>query len=327
MKFLFMHKLNSYWEKKLEELKKEFKDIEVIFPTDNKIEEKLKDVDGIIGGFIKEKELELAKNLKIIFVPFAGVEQLPHEKLKKRKIIVSNAHGNGKYVAERAISLALALLGKIVTFHNDLKKGIWHGFAVGESIFDSWTSIQNKKVGILGFGAIGKSIATYLKSFNTTNYILKHNKIEFLPKNVDKVYYDVDEILRDSEIIFLTLPLTEKTYEIISEERLLKMKDKYLINVGRGKLISEEGLYKSLKNGILKGVALDVWFNYPTAENKNIMPSNYPIWEFDNVVLSPHVGGYSYHATTAGIDYTIESIKKYLKEGVPLSIVDYDKKY
>lgn len=49
--------------------------------------------------------------------------------------------------------------------------------------------------------------------------------------------------------------------------------------------------------------------------------------EFDNVVLSPHVGGYSYHATTAGIDYTIESIKKYLSEGTPLSIVDFNKKY
>jgi len=322
-----MHQYNSYWEKKLNELKIGFDNIEIVFPNDGNKEELLKEVDGVIGGFISEKELEIAENLKIIFVPFAGVEQLPLEKLKEKNIIVSNAHGNGKYVAERAVALALTLLGKVIPFHNDLKMGVWHGFTVGESIFDSWISIQCKKIGILGFGAIGKNIAAFLRPFNTINYILKYNKIDFLPENVDKVYYDVDEILRDSEIIFLTLPLTRKTYEIINEERLMSMKDKYLINVGRGRLINEEGLYKSLKNNILKGVALDVWFNYPTAEKKNILPSKYPIWEFDNVVFSPHVGGYSYHATTAGIDYTIESIKKYLSEGTPLSIVDFNKKY
>ncbi|SHE52810.1 Phosphoglycerate dehydrogenase [Marinitoga hydrogenitolerans DSM 16785] len=329
MKFLFLHKFNSYWNEKLNKLKLEYPDIELIFPEKEKLskEELLKDADAIIGGFITKKELELAEKLKIIFVPFAGVEQLPLDCLKERNIIISNAHGNGKYVAERAVALALALLGKIIHFHNDLKKGIWHGFTVGESIFESWNSIQKKKIGILGFGAIGQNIADFLKPFNTKIYILKNRKINELPKSVDKVYYDIDKIIEDSEILFLTLPLTEKTYEIINEDRLMKMKDKFLINVGRGKLIHEEGLYNALKNGILKGVALDVWFNYPTSENKNVMPSNYPIWEFDNVILSPHVGGYSYHATTAGINYTIDSIKKYLKDGIPLSIVDYDKKY
>ncbi|WP_129407930.1 2-hydroxyacid dehydrogenase [Marinitoga lauensis] len=329
MKLLFLHKYNSYWDKKINELKNHFPEIEIIFPEKHKKanDELLKIADGIIGGFINEKELEIAKNLKIIFVPFAGVEQLPMEKLKEKKVIISNAHGNGKYVAERAVALALSLLGKVVPFHNDLKKGRWHGFTVGESIFDSWISIQGMKVGILGFGAIGQNIAKFLKCFDTHIYILKNTKINYLPKNVDKVYYNIDDILKDSEIIFLTLPLTEKTYEIINEKRLMTMKDKYLINVGRGRLIHEEGLYHALQKNILKGVALDVWFNYPSSDNKNIMPSKFPIWEFDNVILSPHVGGYSYHATTAGIDYTIESIKNYLKSGVPLSIVDYNKKY
>ncbi|MBM7559108.1 2-hydroxyacid dehydrogenase [Marinitoga litoralis] len=326
MRFLFLHKFNSYWEKKIRELKQEFPNIEIIFP-DKKEKNIFENIDGIIGGFISKEELSFANKLKIIFVPFAGVEQLPLDELKERNIIVSNAHGNGKFVAERAVAMTLSLLGKVVRFHNDLKKGIWHGYTVGESIYDSWSSIQGKKIGILGFGAIGQNIAKFLKPFDTEIYILKNNKIDYLPENVNKVYYDVDEILNDSEIIFLTLPLTDKTYEIINKERLMKLKDKYLINVGRGRLINEEGLYLSLKNNILKGVALDVWFNYPTADNKNVMPSNYPLWEFDNVILSPHVGGYSYHATTAGIDYTIESIKNYLKYGEPLSKVDFDKKY
>ncbi|KAF2956392.1 2-hydroxyacid dehydrogenase [Marinitoga sp. 38H-ov] len=324
MKFLFLHKFNSYWEEKISELKKDFPDIEILFAKEKNNFEK---VEGIIGGFITEEELKYAKNLRVIFVPFAGVEQLPLNELKKRNIVVSNAHGNGKFVAERAVSMALALLGKIVYFHNDLKNGIWHGFTVGESIHDSWISIQGKKIGILGFGAIGQNIAKFLKPFDTKIYVLKNNKIDYLPENVDRVYYDIDEILKDSEIIFLTLPLTDKTYEIINKERLMNLKNKYLINVGRGKLINEEGLYLSLKNNILKGVALDVWFNYPTPENKNIMPSNYPIWEFDNVILSPHVGGYSYHATTAGIDYTIDNIRNFIKYGEPLSKVDFDKKY
>ncbi|AEX84471.1 phosphoglycerate dehydrogenase-like oxidoreductase [Marinitoga piezophila KA3] len=326
MKILFLHQFNSYWDEKLKELKKEFPEIEIIFPQKNK-EISLKNAEAIIGGFINETELEIAEKLKIIFVPFAGVEQLPLEILKEKNIIVSNAHGNGKYVAERAVALALALLGKVIPFHEDLKNGVWHGFTVGESIFESWHSIQGMKIGILGFGEIGKNIARFLKPFDTEIHILKNKKIDYIPENVDKVYYDVDEIIEQSEMLFLTLPLTEKTFNILSKERIMKMKDKYIINIGRGKLIDEEGLYLSLKEGILKGVALDVWFNYPTKENKNVYPSKYPIWEFDNVVLSPHVGGYSFHATTAGIDYTIESIKSYLKTGKPLSIVDYEHKY
>lgn len=329
MKLLFLHKHNSYWDKKFEELKSEFKDLQILFINDkNSSKEKLlKEVDGIIGGFISEDEIDIAENLRIIFVPFAGVEQLPMKKLKEKNILVSNAHGNGKFVAERAVALALALLGKVIPFHNDLKNGVWHGFSVGESVFDSWISIQDKSIGILGFGAIGQNIAKFLKPFGVKINIFKYNKIDYLPKNVDNVFYNIDEVINESDILFLSLPLTEHTYEIINKERLMNMYNKYIVNVGRGRLISEEGLYLSLKEGILKGAALDVWFNYPTAEKKNVMPSKYPIWEFENVVLSPHVGGYSYHATTAGIDYTIDSIRSYIRNGKSLSIVDYNKEY
>jgi lactate dehydrogenase-like 2-hydroxyacid dehydrogenase len=326
MKLLFDHIKTKYWEEKLEEIKN--KNLEILFfENEKEKKEKLEEVDGVIGGFLTEEEIDIAKNLKIIFVPFSGVNTLPSKKILERNIVVANSKGNGKVVAERAIGLTLSLLGKIPHFHNDMKQGVWHGFSVGEKPHQSWESIIDKKVTILGTGSIGRSLAKYLKAFDCeiTGYknIFNGEKIE----NFDVLTTDFDNAIETSEIVYIALPLTNNTRDLINKNNITNFKNKYIVNVGRGPIINEEALYLGIKNGILKGAAIDVWYDYPTKEEMYKLPSKYPIHLYENVILSPHVAGFNEKAVQYSIDWCIDNVKNYVKNGEPKNKVNMKLKY
>ncbi|MGM0641417.1 MAG: 2-hydroxyacid dehydrogenase [Thermotogota bacterium] len=328
MKLLFDHIMTEYWKHKLDSLKEQYEGLEILFFENEKEKKKyLKEADGLLGGFITEEELEIAENLKIIFVPFSGVNTLPSKKILDRNIIVANSKGNGKVVAERAVSLTMSLLGKIPHFHNDMRKGVWHGFSVGEKPNQSWESIINKQVTILGTGSIGRSLAKYLKAFDCeiTGYKNSYNgeKIE----NFDILTTDFEKAIETAEIVYVALPLTNNTRDMVNLNNIELFKNKYLINVGRGPIINEEALYVGIKDGILKGTAIDVWYDYPTKENKYKLPSVYPIHLFENVILSPHVAGFNEKAVQYSIDWCIDNVINYIENGEPKNKVDMKLKY
>ncbi|MBO8160850.1 MAG: hydroxyacid dehydrogenase [Thermosipho sp. (in: Bacteria)] len=322
MKVLVLTKITDYFKKMIEKYSKIYN---IKFYTKNEIDKVLKEVDAVIGASLSEKQIIEAKNLKVIFIPWTGADKLPWEIIKQRKIIVSNSHGNGKIVAERAIALALSLLGRIVEYHKDLEKGVWHGFTVGFKEKDYWFSLQNKKVAILGTGVIGRHLAKLLKGFDVE--IKGYRKHVENVDGFDFVTNSLDEVLKDVNIVFLTLPLTHETYHIIDKEVFNKMKNKFLINVGRGELIDEKALYEALKEGILLGFASDVWYEYPDEEINSVLPSRYPIHTFRNVVISPHVGGFTIEGQRGRIDELFENIVSYVETGKPRSIVDPEKMY
>jgi phosphoglycerate dehydrogenase-like enzyme len=321
MKVVVNAGFEKYWKLEFDKIKSEFKNVDFIFTrSKSDTQKELKDADVFIGGYLTEEEVNNCKNLKVVFVPWAGVDILPMESLIKRGIMVSNSHGNARIVAERAFSLALSLLGKIPKYHNDLQKGIWHGFSIGFKEEDLWESMWNEKCSILGLGTIGKYLAKLLKAFNceVTGFKREITKVD----NVDYVTNDLNEAIERSEIIFVILPLTNHTKGIIDHDIIYRMKGKFLINVGRGPVIDEEALYQGLKNNILAGAAIDVWYNYPDKAKKVSLPSKYPIHTFDNIVISPHVGGYSIEGQINRIKDTCESLKQFIKTGIPNNIVD-----
>ena len=326
MKIVVNAGFEEYWRKEFSEIKSKFNNINFVFTRfKNDTEKELADADVFIGGWLTESEIENAKNLKAIFVPFAGVDILPAKPILEKGIVVSNSHGNARIVAERAFSLALSLLGKVVKYHNDLKNGIWHGFAVGFNENDLWTSMWNAKCSILGLGTIGKYLAKLLKGFDCEVIGFKRNitKVE----NVDYVTNDLNEAIKRSEIIFVLLPLTESTEDLINDDIISKMNGKFLINVGRGKVINEKALYEGLKNGILAGAGIDVWYDYPNKDRKVSLPSKYPMHTLNNVVISPHVGGYSVEGQVNRIKDTCDSLISFIKTGKPKNVVDIELGY
>ena len=318
---LFYTKLNKIWNRELSKLIDQFPEVEFINDSDPDAAT-LESIDIIIGGVVSEKTIQIAKNLKLIIVPFAGVDHLPFQLLRTRGIQAANSHGNANSVAERSLAMILAFYGKIVDYHNDLKSGHWHGFWVKKGLDDTWESIRGKTCSIIGAGSIGKSLARILKPFDIRITAYKRKLSAALPENFDEIVYDIDEAIARSEIIVLTLPSTAETKGIINSERLKKMSGKVIINVGRGDLLDEKALYHALDSGILKGAAIDCWFQYPQNGETFGYPSDLPIHNLPNVILSPHVAGFTSAASEDNILQAINNLQAFLLHQKMISPVD-----
>lgn len=327
MKILFFLKGNSFWESRTEKLKKDYPKDLFTYTTDQDSEE-IPDADVIVGGgVVPPAVIEQAEQLKLFIVPFVGVNHLPLDLLRKKGVMVANSHGNNNSVAERALAMILALYGKIVTYHEDLKEGRWHGFWVGQGLEDTWESIMGKSCSIIGAGEIGKSLAGMLKAFNCRVTGFKKDKIDTLPPGYDEIVYDFNEAVDKSEIIVNILPLTAETENIFSEDVLKRMGGKVLVNVGRGGTVDEKTLFEALRDGILKGAAIDTWYTYPENGKTTGYPSRYPVHDLPNVVLSPHTAGFTRQASTENIKQAIGNLESYLKSGSVVNRVDLDSGY
>lgn len=310
MKILFLSKLSDDWETPLTSLKEEFPEVEfVINDKPNERVNELLSSDAVIAGRLTAEEIESAEKLKAVIVPFTGLNNFPLEEINKRNIKLYNTHANAPYVAEHAVAMALALLGKVVEFENDLKTGKWNRTKEAD---DMWTSIRNKNIGILGYGHIGKYIAKYLKAFDCYIIGFRRKVNSNLDQHADEISDDIDEVIAKSDVLFNVLPLNPETKHIINAEKIAKMKGKYLITVGRGETIQEEAMYKGLKDGTLAGAAIDVWYKYPGKSEEPVMPANFPFWELPNVVMSPHKSAHTAEAVKAMIEDTCGNIRNFI---------------
>jgi phosphoglycerate dehydrogenase-like enzyme len=325
MKFVFYTDPKLNWKEKIDLLNKEFPEVEFIAPekrTDRDVEEA-----HAVVGMIPPDHLQRTKQLKMIFVSFTGPNMFPLDEFRKRGIRISNTHGNARYVAERAVSLVLAFYGKIPAYHEDLQNAKWHGLWGKGGLQDTWESIQEKRCAIIGTGEIGKWIAKFLKVFDCHVTGFKKKPVKGPMEYFDEIFLDLKKSLEKSEIIFVTLPLTDETEGMINADILSGLQGRFIVNVGRGGVIEEEALYNALRDGVLKGAGLDVWYTYPERGTASGYPSVYPFHELPNVILSPHVGGFVTPASLSNLDQTIENIRSYLKTGRPLFEIDLESKY
>ncbi len=287
----------------------------------------LKDVDALLASGLPDLAFLSDARLKAIFLPLTGVNHLPLDSLSARGVRIFNCHGNADYVAERALAMTLAFLGRIIPYHQDLLEGRWHGFWVGRGAEDQWDSLFGRRVCIFGAGAIGTALASLLKPFRCEVTAYRRRPEAQLPEGFDRVETDFRAAVAGAELLFVALPLTPETRGLFSREILLGAKDKFLINVGRGEIVDEEGLYLSLKEGVLKGAAIDTWYTYPQAGATTGEPSRYPITSLANVVLSPHVAGSTREAAAEAAEQTLASLEAWLNTGRSPNEVDPTRAY
>ncbi len=268
------------------------------------VEEKSQAEVIISGSF---KELDYHKDLKAVIVPYTGLDQIDLELIKKHQIPLYNTTDHSKFVAEKALQLLLALLGNVANFHNRLMHGDWSHRNSDERI--PWVSLFNRKIGIYGYGRIGRIFQELTTPFTKEFYVIDRGKDY---PNTTPVK-DLETLVDKSEIIVIAAPLTEDTEGVFNANILSRMQDKYLINVGRGPIIEEEALYNALRNQTLKGFASDVWYQYPTQNKVRKSPTKFPIDQFKNIIVSPHCGGYTtdfYSVMAEPLLHYIECIAK-----------------
>lgn len=269
----------------------------------------IRDIDGIIVGIdpLTEKVLENASKLKVISKYGVGVDNIDIETAKKLGIIVTNTpSANSNAVAELTIGLIFSVLREISLSDKKSREGLWERF-IGYELY-------GKTLGIIGTGNIGKRVVKLLKGFD-----LKIVCYDILPdyswaEKEGVSYVSLDELLKDSDIITLHIPLTKDSYHLISEKEINMMKNSaIIINTSRGGIIDEEALYKALREKRIFGAGLDVFEEEP--------PKNSPLFDLENVVITSHIGAHTTEAIEKMAEISVENLILGLKGEKPKFIV------
>ncbi len=224
--------------------------------------------------------IEAAKKLRIIGRAGTGVDNIDVEAATQKGIVVVNAPGgNSISAAEHTFALILSLVRKIPQADKSLKEGKWDRKKF------MGIELRGKTIGIIGLGRVGFEVAKRAKAFEMNviaydPYISPERAKMVGAKLVD----NLDELLKNSDIITVHVPKTKETEKMISKEQFEKMKDGvYIINCARGGIIDEKELYNALVKGKVAGAALDVYEKEPPDTDN-------PLFRLENVITTPHIG-------------------------------------
>ncbi len=269
--------------------------VELIFPE--KIEEEnlislSKDAEIIVAPRFLEKILSNSPKVKLVQIPWIGVQNLTEIVKKYPNVLLANNHGNAKSAAQYSVAMLLCLANNLMQSHKMLKDGKW------ENRLDLHFSnnFEDKIVGVVGTGAIGNFAAEMLKPFAKEIYGLKRTKPNVGNPNFYKIFTSEhkEEFFKKVDSVIVTLPLTEKTKDFVGKNELqLLGKEGFIVNVGRGEVINEEALFSALKEKIICGAGIDVWYNYRIEKDEEgkSYPFKLPFHELENILMSPHRAG------------------------------------
>ena len=250
----------------------------------------------IAGTELYTKEvLEQLANLKVISRLGVGMDNIDLEFAKEKGIKVFKTKTTpAPAVAELVLGLMLDLARKISYQNNILKSNTWKK--------EMGNLLKGKTLGIIGLGAIGKTLVKLVKGFNFNVLAFDLYKDEQFEKKYGVNYCDLDMLLSESDIISIHLNLTDETNQLMNAEQISKMKPGcILINASRGEIIDETALYNALKNDKILGAGLDVFNNEPY---------DGPLAKLKNVVLVPHIGSY---AKELRIQMEIEAVENLIR--------------
>ncbi|MBW1821510.1 MAG: phosphoglycerate dehydrogenase [Deltaproteobacteria bacterium] len=280
---------------------------------DPKFIETLKDVDAVLCGndlLVNDAMLDMAPRVKAIAKMGVGLDTVDIKAASNHNAIVFNTPGaNNQAVADHTFGLILSLARKIVFCDQSLRDKRWeHTKIMGIEIWQ-------KTIGLIGLGAIGRCVALRAKGFQMK--VVAYDPFwpeEFAGEHgIEKI--EIDDLLKVSDIVSLHLPLTEENRGMINEKTLKSMKSTaLLINAARGEIVKEKDLYNALKDNVIAGAGLDVFENEP--------PTNSPLLELDNVVMTPHIAAFTHDAMNNMCTGVADQLIEYAKGNKPAHIVN-----
>lgn len=260
---------------------------------------------------IDEGVLSAAKQLKMIQRTGVGTEMLDLKTIKLHGIpVYVNKGVNARSVAEHTLTLMLCCLKNIPQIDKNVKQGIWKKQQTGVTCHE----LYGKTVGLVGMGAIGRQVATYLKVLGAkVLYTDVYRATQETEQQLSLTYVpSFMELLPQVDILSFHCPLTPDNKDMLNAGTIKLMKDgAMVVNTARGKLIEPKALYEALSNGILRMVALDVHYEEP-------IPQEYALSELDNVILTPHIAGLTYEAFHTMMHDAVENIATFEKGEIEL---------
>ena len=248
--------------------------------------------DVIIGN-ISPSLVPKAKKLKLFQLNSAGVDTYCREGILPESVVLTNATGAyGLTISEYMVASIIMLNKNLHLYARAQERHEWmRYFPHSRSIYGSTTLC-------IGAGDIGLNFCRRMKALGSYTIGVKRRPVE-KPEELDELYLNesIDSLLPRADIVALCLPNTDETKGLMNRDRFRVMKkDAILINIGRGAAVCTQDLVEALQNGILRGAILDVTDPEP-------LPLDHPLWDMDNVILTPHIsGGLSLRNT---VDYIV----------------------
>lgn len=250
----------------------------------------IENYDGMIvrTKFRVEKELfDKATNLKFIGRAGAGMDNIDVDYAELKKVELFNApEGNSNAVGEHALGMLLAIMNKFEKGDKEVRNEVW------DREGNRGWELDGLTVGIVGYGYMGPAFAKKLKGFDVEVLVYDKYKTGFGNEWVREV--TEQELFEKADVLSLHIPLTAETKFMVDEHYFNKFKKPiWFVNTARGEIVSIPGLLKALDSRKVKGAALDVLQKekFPLAENDRVWFND--LSKRSNVLLTPHVGGWS----------------------------------
>ncbi len=249
--------------------------------------------------------VEAMRELRFVQLISAGADHIRFRDLPASVVVAGNPGAYAEAMAEHIVGMVLALAKRLPQHHAELARGE----------FDQRTrsrSLKGAVCGIIGFGGIGKATAHLLRAFGAEIVAVNSTGRTDEPVKLAGTLTNLDEVLRMSDIVVISLPLTRETRGLIGRRQLELMKrDAILVNVARGAIVDEEALYRHLQTHPDFMAGIDAWWDEP--HGREPFRTKFPFFDLPNVLGSPHnsalVPGFELGAT----QLALENVERYLR--------------
>ncbi|MGN6183910.1 MAG: D-2-hydroxyacid dehydrogenase [Thermoanaerobaculia bacterium] len=295
----------------LELLQREAPGIEITIGTDaNALRSAASDADAVLlapryGSLLTELWRELT-NVRWIHTLAAGVETLPFDLLQRSNVTITNSRGlYADALGEFALAAMLWFAKDLPRLKRNQAARQWEPFTVER--------LEGQTCGIIGYGGIGHAVAQRASALGMRVVAVRRRQELGDPT--------IEDVLAQSDYVVMSAPLTPATHRLLTRERIARMKPTAVfINVGRGATVDEIALIDALREKRIRGAALDVFETEP-------LPADSPLWELDNVLLSPHTADHTSDAHVRAMHFFIENLRRFRAGESLENVVDKNEQY
>ncbi len=298
------------------QLADDFPKDEIVFVNSKEeFQQEIINAEVLVTMLLKKDELEPCQSLKWIQALSAGVDTFPLDTILKKRITLTTGRGiHQHHMSEYAISMMILAARRIDRMILNQSKQTWDRNIPQDEIF-------GKKLGIIGLGSIGQSIANKASVFGMKTYGIKRTPSEL--EGVEAVY-GLDKmhlIARQCDYIINLLPHTSSTHEIIDRSFFEAMKkDAVMINMGRGQTVNEIDLLHALKNKLFRMYISDVFKVEP-------LPESHPFWSLENLVITPHMCGPNIYYMQKAYPIVKDNLIRYKNSQPLINLYQFDAGY
>lgn len=247
---------------------------------------------------VDDELLDALPRLRVVANVAVGYDNVDLDAVSRRGVVLTNTPGVlDAAVAELTIGMVIGLLRGLVPADRFVRSGAWQ-----EAAFPFTTDVHGKTLGILGLGRIGSRIARVARALDMAVVYTNRSRNEEAESAGLAEYREREALFRESDVLVVTVPLTEQTRGSVGAAELAAMKPTaYLVNVARGAVVDEPALVEALRSGGIAGAALDVMQTEP-------LPPDSPLCGMDDVLLLPHIGSATVETRRAMAELAVDNL-------------------